>query len=82
MDPILVHHLAAAAASDEKAAKWASGGGDGKSTTGAASSSANVGAVGSIMNINFRRTYALAPCHHLFHTECLNHWMAIKVSQV
>lgn len=26
-----------------------------------------------------RRNYALAPCHHLFHTECLERWLAIKV---
>ncbi|KZV65116.1 hypothetical protein PENSPDRAFT_656060 [Peniophora sp. CONT] len=25
-----------------------------------------------------RRNYALAPCHHLFHTECLERWLAIK----
>jgi len=26
-----------------------------------------------------RRTYAVAPCHHLFHTRCLEQWMTIKV---
>ncbi|KAG6907134.1 hypothetical protein DXG01_010353 [Tephrocybe rancida] len=25
-----------------------------------------------------RRTYSLAPCSHLFHTECLEKWLAIK----
>ncbi|OCF42632.1 hypothetical protein I317_03491 [Kwoniella heveanensis CBS 569] len=25
-----------------------------------------------------RRSYALAPCGHLFHTKCLSQWMAIK----
>ncbi|KAF9453591.1 hypothetical protein P691DRAFT_658228 [Macrolepiota fuliginosa MF-IS2] len=25
-----------------------------------------------------RREYSLAPCHHLFHTECLEKWLAIK----
>ncbi|EJD07571.1 uncharacterized protein FOMMEDRAFT_115893 [Fomitiporia mediterranea MF3/22] len=25
-----------------------------------------------------RRSYALAPCHHLFHTACLERWLAIK----
>lgn len=43
----------------------------------------NVSAVGSrVMNMNFRRTYALAPCHHMFHTECLSQWMAIKVGSL
>ncbi|KAF4593156.1 hypothetical protein EYR38_008868 [Pleurotus pulmonarius] len=27
-----------------------------------------------------RKSYSLAPCHHLFHTECLEKWLAIKVS--
>ena len=26
------------------------------------------------------RGYAVAPCHHLFHTKCLSQWMAVKVS--
>ncbi|KAI0351865.1 hypothetical protein OH77DRAFT_1486589 [Trametes cingulata] len=25
-----------------------------------------------------RKTYSLAPCHHLFHTACLERWLAIK----
>ncbi|WVF68112.1 hypothetical protein IAT40_002875 [Kwoniella sp. CBS 6097] len=25
-----------------------------------------------------RRSYALAPCGHLFHTKCLSQWMAVK----
>jgi len=25
-----------------------------------------------------RRTYAVAPCHHLFHTRCLVQWMSVK----
>lgn len=25
-----------------------------------------------------RRNYSLAPCHHLFHTACLEQWLAIK----
>jgi len=25
-----------------------------------------------------RKNYCLAPCHHLFHTECLERWLAIK----
>ncbi|KAF9005970.1 hypothetical protein BDQ17DRAFT_1423692 [Cyathus striatus] len=27
---------------------------------------------------NARKPYSLAPCHHLFHTECLERWLAIK----
>ncbi|KAG7093495.1 hypothetical protein E1B28_007171 [Marasmius oreades] len=31
--------------------------------------------VGSAVN---RQYYSLAPCHHLFHTACLERWLAIK----
>ncbi|RPD62600.1 hypothetical protein L226DRAFT_532406 [Lentinus tigrinus ALCF2SS1-7] len=27
---------------------------------------------------NARKSYSLAPCHHLFHTACLERWLAIK----
>ena len=33
-----------------------------------------------LLGMNPRRAYALAPCHHLFHTKCLSQWLAIKVS--
>jgi transmembrane E3 ubiquitin-protein ligase len=35
-----------------------------------------------LMNSKARKNYSLAPCHHLFHTECLEKWLAIKVSSV
>ncbi|KAH6915843.1 hypothetical protein BKA70DRAFT_1139716 [Coprinopsis sp. MPI-PUGE-AT-0042] len=31
-----------------------------------------------LMNSKARKNYSLAPCHHLFHTECLEKWLAIK----
>jgi hypothetical protein len=34
----------------------------------------------ALLGLNGRRQYALAPCHHLFHTKCLSQWLAIKVS--
>jgi hypothetical protein len=33
---------------------------------------------GPLLNLNARRNYAVAPCHHLFHTKCLQQWMAVK----
>lgn len=33
-------------------------------------------------NLAQRRSYALAPCGHLFHTACLAQWMGVKVSFV
>lgn len=33
-----------------------------------------------LLGMNRRRSYAVAPCHHLFHTKCLAQWLAIKVS--
>jgi hypothetical protein len=51
-----------------------------ESVTPLGAAASGVGHVGSkVMNMNLRRTYALAPCHHLFHTECLSQWLAIKV---
>ncbi|KAF8636386.1 hypothetical protein AX17_003568 [Amanita inopinata Kibby_2008] len=32
----------------------------------------------SVGNASSRKVYSLAPCHHLFHTECLERWLAIK----
>ncbi|WVW81137.1 hypothetical protein I302_103128 [Kwoniella bestiolae CBS 10118] len=40
------------------------------SSTHNAASSAGLG--------NKRKNYALAPCGHLFHTDCLSQWMAVK----
>lgn len=52
-----------------------------ESSTPLGAAASGVGHVGSkVMSMNIRRTYALAPCHHLFHTECLSQWLAIKVS--
>ncbi|KIK08978.1 hypothetical protein K443DRAFT_127958 [Laccaria amethystina LaAM-08-1] len=28
--------------------------------------------------VTARKSYSLAPCHHLFHTDCLEKWLAIK----
>jgi hypothetical protein len=33
---------------------------------------------GLLRNVGARRSYSLAPCQHLFHTECLEKWLAIK----
>lgn len=72
MEPIIVSQLA-------------SGSGDkhihtDESSVPSIAAVSGVGHVGSkVMNMNLRRTYALAPCHHLFHTECLSQWLSIKV---
>ncbi|KZT53510.1 hypothetical protein CALCODRAFT_486273 [Calocera cornea HHB12733] len=31
-----------------------------------------------LASVGVRKNYALAPCHHLFHTACLERWLAIK----
>ncbi|EJD48179.1 hypothetical protein AURDEDRAFT_183534 [Auricularia subglabra TFB-10046 SS5] len=33
---------------------------------------------GLLAGASVKRHYALAPCNHLFHTECLERWLAIK----
>ncbi|KAG9309577.1 hypothetical protein JVU11DRAFT_10558 [Chiua virens] len=35
-------------------------------------------AAGLLQKVGGRKNYSLAPCHHLFHTECLEKWLAIK----
>ncbi|KAL1409803.1 hypothetical protein Q8F55_003800 [Vanrija albida] len=36
------------------------------------------GSGGALLGLNARASYAVAPCHHLFHTKCLAQWLAIK----
>ncbi|KAI7889472.1 uncharacterized protein EV154DRAFT_514338 [Mucor mucedo] len=31
------------------------------------------------LNVLSRTTYMITPCHHMFHTECLERWMRIKL---
>ncbi|KIL69438.1 hypothetical protein M378DRAFT_69521 [Amanita muscaria Koide BX008] len=50
-------------------------GSNGSSTGAGALFSAMQRGVGSVSS---RKVYSLAPCHHLFHTECLERWLAIK----
>ncbi|KAF9461528.1 hypothetical protein BDZ94DRAFT_1196082 [Collybia nuda] len=43
-----------------------------------------MGSTGGLLNAmqmgmeSKKKHYSLAPCHHLFHTECLERWLAIK----
>lgn len=66
--------------------KRMSGDWDRDATTLNASSRKSLGGPGGLFNAmhmgmespGTRKIYSLAPCHHLFHTECLERWLAIK----
>ncbi|KAF8868514.1 hypothetical protein CPB85DRAFT_1570920 [Mucidula mucida] len=63
---------------DEKVDTWDTGKRKSKGMhAGALLNAVQVG-VGSAVT---RKSYSLAPCHHLFHTDCLEKWLAIKVSR-
>ncbi|KAF7309806.1 RING-type domain-containing protein [Mycena indigotica] len=47
-------------------------GGSGKARSGGILNAVHIGGA------NSRKNYSLAPCHHLFHTECLEKWLSIK----
>ncbi|KAJ7180624.1 hypothetical protein C8R46DRAFT_588307 [Mycena filopes] len=59
---------------------------DGKSDWESKKRKTRAGTAGGILNAvqmgvgsaTARKNYSLAPCHHLFHTECLEKWLAIK----
>ncbi|KAI6042062.1 hypothetical protein EDC04DRAFT_1079252 [Pisolithus marmoratus] len=33
---------------------------------------------GLLQKVGVKRNYSVAPCHHIFHTECLEKWLAVK----
>ncbi|KAG2011699.1 hypothetical protein CC2G_011787 [Coprinopsis cinerea AmutBmut pab1-1] len=61
---------------DSEKKRGASGSGMAGSSTGANSRMGLFGGV--VKSSNARKNYSLAPCCHLFHTECLEKWLAIK----
>ncbi|KAF8074721.1 hypothetical protein FPV67DRAFT_1665468 [Lyophyllum atratum] len=70
MDAIVVDARARGQGEKEKLGPW-----DGQGTSGGGLLSAmQMGMEGA----GARKVYSLAPCHHLFHTECLEKWLAIK----
>jgi hypothetical protein len=54
------------------------GAGAGSAGAGSGTSADDASASSALLGMNARRSYAVAPCHHLFHTKCLQQWMAIK----
>ncbi|KAJ7504432.1 hypothetical protein B0H11DRAFT_516924 [Mycena galericulata] len=58
---------------------WEKTSGKGTKRKGRASAGGLLNAVQmGVGNATARTNYSLAPCHHLFHTECLEKWLAIK----
>ncbi|KAI6010786.1 hypothetical protein F5J12DRAFT_904922 [Pisolithus orientalis] len=35
---------------------------------------------GLLQKVGVKKSYSVAPCHHIFHMECLERWLALKVS--
>ncbi|KAI6149334.1 hypothetical protein BKA82DRAFT_995402 [Pisolithus tinctorius] len=33
---------------------------------------------GLLQKVGVKKSYSVAPCHHIFHTECLEKWLALK----
>ncbi|KAI6126043.1 hypothetical protein EDD16DRAFT_1554771 [Pisolithus croceorrhizus] len=33
---------------------------------------------GLLQKVGVKKNYSVAPCHHIFHTECLEKWLAVK----
>ncbi|KAF8909348.1 hypothetical protein CPB84DRAFT_1673542 [Gymnopilus junonius] len=61
----------------DKREDWAGKGGSSSTRRGGVSSVFNAMQIG-VGTTSARKNYSLAPCHHLFHTECLEKWLAIK----
>ncbi|KAF8647737.1 hypothetical protein AX16_006572 [Volvariella volvacea WC 439] len=77
LEPILVDgHRRRSKSIDEKGG-WdisSSGHGSARKTAGGLLSAVQIG----VEQATARKNYSLAPCHHLFHTECLERWLSIK----
>ncbi|KAK2463660.1 hypothetical protein APHAL10511_004411 [Amanita phalloides] len=68
---------------DEKGARGCSTPGSSTAKRKGTAGQASAGTLFSAMqrgmgSVSSRKVYSLAPCHHLFHTECLERWLAIK----
>ncbi|KAI9325719.1 hypothetical protein DFJ73DRAFT_868710 [Zopfochytrium polystomum] len=51
----------------------------GATASSSSSSSSSKSPVDSVLSSNVSRmSYMVTPCHHLFHTECLEKWMEVK----